>query len=726
MANLSTTIKLNDGVSAPVDKMVKSMDKLINRFRSLEKATGESLKINGFAEMQNRLSAISTQVVDVTKSLEALSRTKVKIEVELDDSALQAGRISPDAAADSGNDSSKGSPKLGLANLGGVAAKVASIVFSPENLKAGMDMTDAFNRQGVELQGVVAAGESVLDLQKRIYYTASQSGAAYDDVASSLIAMSNNNPNLFKDSGESLQFIDLLNKSMETSGMNAEDMGKSMGNITDILSKGKISGDALSYILENVPAAQEAIQNFKGLDDAGMQNLIKSGTLSADEFARAMLGASDQINAAYGKMPGYFSNIWQEIKDAGLIAMSGLMTRIGEFLGSDNVKSVIDGIINVILGLGQVMSWVGIMALDIFSIFVAGWSIFEPIILGVAAAMAVFNAKLIVSNALMLINNIRTAIQQGLTATLTTLTGIFNQVMDANPLVRILMIVIGVVSAFYAFIAAINQVMGTSISATGVIMGAFATVGAFLMNLVFSIIEFWAGCFFFIINYFINFAEFFANFLNDPVGSIIRLFAGLADNVLMFISAIASGIDKLFGTSLAANVEGLRGNLEQMKVSVAGEAQTPLKKLDTKDLGLKRMNYADSYNSGYKFGENLESKLGESAKSKFDLKSQMGGAVNNPTSTANAGFDVSKYNNFNTTGMPAIDAAKYTNNMPTTASPISPTVQGAKNNEAKKEVKIHLEVNNTISKDIDVDEMIKKLTDALREGMANSGEGVYA
>lgn len=63
-------------------------------------------------------------------------------------------------------------------------------------------------------------------------------------------------------------------------------------------------------------------------------------------------------------------------------------------------------------------------------------------------------------------------------------------------------------------------------------------------------------------NFIATFAEFFANVFNDPIGSIERLFLGLADSVLGVLETIANAIDAVFGSSLSDTVGNWRSGLQ--------------------------------------------------------------------------------------------------------------------------------------------------------------------
>lgn len=72
-------------------------------------------------------------------------------------------------------------------------------------------------------------------------------------------------------------------------------------------------------------------------------------------------------------------------------------------------------------------------------------------------------------------------------------------------------------------------------------------------------------------NFIATFAEFFANVFVDPIGSIERLFLGLADSVLGVLETIANAIDAVFGSSLSDAVGNWRSGLQAKIEASYGE-----------------------------------------------------------------------------------------------------------------------------------------------------------
>ena len=81
----------------------------------------------------------------------------------------------------------------------------------------------------------------------------------------------------------------------------------------------------------------------------------------------------------------------------------------------------------------------------------------------------------------------------------------FNAALLACPITWIIAAIIAIIALFYAVIAIINRVCDTQISATGIITGTLATIGAFLFNTI-------ALCW----NVVSAFIEFFVNVWRNP------------------------------------------------------------------------------------------------------------------------------------------------------------------------------------------------------------------
>ena len=108
------------------------------------------------------------------------------------------------------------------------------------------------------------------------------------------------------------------------------------------------------------------------------------------------------------------------------------------------------------------------------------------------------------------------------TKTAASMQAFYNAVMAANPIALAAAAVLVLVAALYGGVAAFNKLTGSSISATGIITGAFTTMGAFILN----------GTLVPLHNGFAAFVNFLGNAFNDPITAIDVLFYDMSITTL--------------------------------------------------------------------------------------------------------------------------------------------------------------------------------------------------
>lgn len=117
-----------------------------------------------------------------------------------------------------------------------------------------------------------------------------------------------------------------------------------------------------------------------------------------------------------------------------------------------------------------------------------------------------------------------------------------NAALYACPLTWIVGAIIAVIAVLYAAVAAVNYFAGTSISATGIIFGAFMLLFSSIWNMIA-----------FTVNMFVSLAEFIGNVFIDPLNATYNLFAdiwnGVVDLVGQAVAAIVDMIAQIPGMS---------------------------------------------------------------------------------------------------------------------------------------------------------------------------------
>ena len=173
----------------------------------------------------------------------------------------------------------------------------------------------------------------------------------------------------------------------------------------------------------------------------------------------------------------------------------------------------------------------------------------------ITAAVIAYNAALIANNIVQGISNFLkkaaaiSAVMHGaaITEEMVATTGMtsaqlaFNAALYACPLTWIILLIIAIIALFYIVIAVINNICDTQISATGIIMGTLATIGAYLFNC----IAYWWN----IISAFI---EFFVNVWKNPEYAFKAFVVNIVNAFLNFCLAIVQGNGAAIGVIVGA------------------------------------------------------------------------------------------------------------------------------------------------------------------------------
>lgn len=598
-----------------------------------------------------------------------------------------------------------------------------------QGAKKGAEATDTYISTQARLNNMNYGGQTTEQLQSNIFAAANRARGDYETMASGVSKMGLLARDAFSSNDELISFTELMQKSFKVSGSSTQEQQAGMYQLTQAMASGKLQGDEFRSIMENAPMLADAIAKFTGKSKGELKKMSAEGTITADVIKNAMFKAATDINSKFEKMPMTFSDVATNLKNKALQTFAPVMEKINEALNSpagqafvNNISNAIsfaaiiaEGLLNTILGIGNAVQ--------------QNWGVIEPIILGVAVAMGLYTAALIayntvqgISNALKAISVFRetvhaaaTMMSTGATFAATAAQYGFNAALLACPLTWIILAVIALIAVIFIVIAIINKAAGTSISATGVIFGAFAALGAFLWNLFLGLLEIVLGVINYLVNPFINFANFIGNVFTNPISSIIYLFQSMADTALAMLQKIASALDFVFGSKMADSVQSWRSGLKSMADDAVKEyaPNENYKKvmdelnLSTEGFGLNRIGYGDAYNAGYGAGKKLQDNLNINGMFKDVL-----GAKDSIIPTVNKVNEVGKVNgkvDISSEDLKTMRELAEIKNIQNFVK-LTPTVKVQ---------------TGDIKNGYDVDTIINRITNELETSIASSAEGVY-
>lgn len=653
MATISSTIQLYDKVTAPINRILGALDNMVGMFESVGSSMDRGFDPSVIADTRREIDLAAQEM----KELGGATR---KTEEATD-------------------------------GLTSSITKMVGAYASFQGMQKLFNLSDTAVQTTARLSFIVDDKESedaVANLEEKIMASAERSRASYQTTADAVAKLGMQAGKAFGNNDELIAFTELLNKSFVLAGTSAQGVDSVMLQMTQAMAAGKLQGEELNAILDNaqpiVANIQKYLEEVQNIDASNIKKLASEGVLTADVIKNAMFYASKDIEEDFKSMPMTWSQVW-----------NGVMNDLYKF--SQPVLKVI-------------------------SFLAQNWSILEPIVLGVTTAIGLYTAALLVAKGVQMASNIAKTIGTiasiahgaAITAEMTATTGMtsaqlaFNAALYACPLTWILLIIIAIIAVVYAVVAAINKVTDSTISATGMIVGVLATAGAFLWNLILGAVDLVLGVVNLLWNRFAMFANFFSNFLNDPIASVIHLFGDMADSVLGILETIASAMDKVFGSNMAGAVQGWRSGLNSLVETAAnkygnGSYEKVVDELNmtSETFGLNRWAYGDAYNTGYGWGEGL----GDSVADAFDTDSLLGNVATTAENTGKVADALDITN----------EDLKYLKDL---------AERDVINRFTTAEIKVDMTNHNNIGNNMDLDGIVEYLVIGVNEAMAVAAEGV--
>lgn len=715
MGTIRTAIALYDGVTSPLQSMHKAMGVVLNTFESMQQASGRAVDTAAIREAREEWAKAGTAFDAIEENIRNANNEQQKF-----NNSIRGG-----------NNSANG--------LLSTIKKIAVAAGGIAGINKVLNISDELASTKARLNLLVDDGGSVEALEQKIMASAQRSRSAYFDTASAVAKLGLNAGNAFGGNMDQvIAFMEQVNKQFVIGGATAQEQSNAMIQLTQAMAAGALRGEELNSILDGAPGIARAIEKYMGIAEGSIKTVAQEGKVTAEVVKNAMFAMADETNAKFDSMPKTWAQIWVDMKNQALSMFAPILTKINQIGNSTKFQKVTTGLINGLAAVANVASSALDILIAIASVFVDNWGIIQPLVLGIAAAMLLYNGYLIANNAITAISNA----QKGLAAVQaykaavanTTLAATekaeamakasataaqygFNAALLTCPLTWILLIIIAVIAAIYMIVAAINKLTGSTISATGIICGVVAVAGAFVLNCAIGVLNaiiqaiwtIFVAPFLGIVEWILNVCNGGFNSFGDAVANLIGQIIGWFLNLGKVVTTI---IDAIFGTDWTSGLESL-----QSAVTSWGKNENAItldKNAPTIDY---RATYSGAWDTGYDFGQGIDDKIGGmfdasglDSMGAFDLSNTLDGIYGNTGDTA-----------ANTAATAdALDIAEedlaYLRDI---------AEREAINRFTTAEIKVEQHNENHISSEMDIDGIMDAWTENFAERLAVSAEGVH-
>ncbi|MGG2105553.1 tape measure protein [Lysinibacillus pakistanensis] len=534
MATIQTAIQIQDRLSQPMRAMHNAVSMMVNQMEAMNAASGHMMDTSSIEIARRELARASEQF------------NRIESEVRNADNAQQGfnNHIRDGTSAANGL----------LGKVMGIAAAYLSFQSVKGILSMADDITNTTARLGLMNDGL----QTTAELSDKILASANRTYSSFDDTADMIAKLGILAGDAFTSNDEIIAFAEQLNKHFTISGTELQGVQSVMLQLTQAMAGGVLRGEELNSVFENAPTLIQNIADYLKVTKGEIRELASDGKITADIVKRALFAAADETNARFEAMPNTFRDVWTA-------AMNNVSAKFGEFFNnltgvsdSKRFQSAVDGFVASMTGLASAATFVIDLLITGGSFVYENWSMIEPVIWAVTAALFVYNSTMGIAW-LTTLKDIAakiwsTAVSWAQTAAILALIVAqdgLNAALYACPLTWIIILVIALIGIFYLAIAVVNHFAGTSYSATGAIAGFFVMLGAVIYNVIAYIWNMWA-----------SYIEFFANVSKNKTYAVKRLFYNLATNVLDSIISMTNGWDNFATNFVNAIVSAVNGAIK--------------------------------------------------------------------------------------------------------------------------------------------------------------------
>lgn len=709
MGTIRTAIALYDGVTSPLQSMHKAMGVVLNTFESMQQASGRAVDTAAIREAREEWAKAGTAFDAIEENIRNANNEQQKF-----NNSIRGG-----------NNSANGL----LSTIKKIAVAAGGIV----GINKVQNISDKLASTKARLNLLVDDGGSVDVLEQKIMASAQRSRSVYFDTASAVAKLGLNAGNAFNgDMNQVIAFMEQVNKQFVIGGATAQEQSNAMIQLTQAMAAGALRGEELNSILDGAPGIARAIEKYMGIAEGSIKTVAQEGKVTAEVVKNAMFAMADGTNAKFDSMPKTWAQIWAGMKNKALSMFAPILTKINQIANSTKFQQVTTALINGLAGVANVASSLLDILISVASVIVDNWGWIQPIIMGIVAAMLIYNGVALVTNAIMgiqatakAVHAAATAMEAGATFTATVAQQGLNAALLACPLTWIILLIIAVIAAIYAACAAVAKFTGIANSGFGVICGGIMVVISFFKNLGLSVANIALGIWNALGACASNIGTAFHNVISNVQGwfynllsTALTVVAGICEalNKLPFVEFDYSGITSKASEYAAKSAEAY-GNVEEYK-SVADAFNEGMSTFDTFQDGWA----ADAFASGAAWGDGVADKV--SGMFDFSALDSMGA---DSLDAFNLGNDLDSI--YGNTG----DIA---NNTAATADALDIAEEDlaylrdiaereAINRFTTAEIKVEQHNENHISKDADLDGIMDAWANDFAEKLEVSEEGVH-
>lgn len=635
-----------------------------------------------YSKNEKKINGIQTSINNIQNKVEDLVMKSDKLTGEIEKQAGEVLRVADNVGkippkqneVEGGID--KWTAKMLMFNQ---TIQAAKILFG--GIKKVLDWSNELSSIQTRLNLINDGTQSTIDLQNKLYQAAQRSRGSYDDMASSVSKLGLLAGEAFKNNDEMIAFSEMMNKSFKVSGAGQQEISAATYQLTQAMASGKLQGDEFRSIMENAPMLADAIAKYMGKSKGELRKLAAEGEITSDIIKNALFSAADDINAEYEQMPKTFTDAMNSIKNTTQRYMQPVADKIAEMLNSVRFQRILSEVLNgirtfagvaliILKGLGWGFEFLanhmyvtipllGAIGAVLLGTFVpAAWASVTVLWAKATAWMAANAQMLLTIGIIAIVVGVLMALKTPLEIIVVVI-GLLvaalaiwhivqwavNGALYACPLAWIIVLVIALIAAIFAFMQWMAKATGLAGSGLGMIAGGVNVVIQFFKNLGLEVANIGLGIWGVMKACATNVRVAFSN----AIKNVQSFFYSLLSTALTVVEGICKALNKL--PFVEFDYSGITSKAKEYanKAKEAADSKEDYESLtDAFNKGMHTFDtfgegwVADAFTKGAAWGDNITNKI-SSALGSFNPGNMMDDLLNNPMDQNQFGdFDMSK------------------------------------------------------------------------------------
>lgn len=207
----------------------------------------------------------------------------------------------------------------------GVAALAGGFVALQRPLA---EAADRFALMEGRMRNALGSTEAAQQAMAKLYEQTQKTGLGFQSAADAFLRIARNAETLGATQDQILLLSDTIAKLGKTSGASTGEIQSGMVQLGQALASGRLNGDELRSIMENMPALAKAIAEGLGVSVGQIRALGAAGELTSEKVFKAILAASGKANEEFAKLPDTVEQANQRVSDSFNTLLANLGTNL--------------------------------------------------------------------------------------------------------------------------------------------------------------------------------------------------------------------------------------------------------------------------------------------------------------------------------------------------------------------------------------------------------------